>query len=127
MKPNLLLTMSAIYVALTGLGMLLVPQTLIVSGSAGTPTAALFALRGYGGLLLGVAVINWIARNADASKSKDAIFLGNTVAYALSAIVFLVDVLSGGVALVWVYVIISTLFTIAFLVVGRANRSSSGK
>jgi hypothetical protein len=127
MKPNILLMLSAVYLALCGLVMLFVPQVMLFSGSAGTPPTVFFALRGYGCLLLGVAVINWTARNADASKSKDGIFLGNTVAYALSAIVFLIDVLSGGAALVWAYVIISALFTFAFLVVGRANMSSSAK
>ncbi len=127
MKPSLLLTLSAVYLALSGLVMLFVPQVMIFSGSAGTPMGVLFALRGYGGLLLGVAIISWVARNADASKSKDGIFIGNTVAYALSAIVFLIDVLTGGAALVWAYVIISALFTLAFLVVGRANMSSSTK
>ena len=127
MKPNVLLTISAIYVALVGLGMLFVPQALIFSGSAGTPMGVFFALRSCGCSLLGVAVMNWMARNAEASKSRDAILVGNTVAYALAVIVFLINVFSGGAALVWVYVIISALFAVAFYVVGRANMSSSAK
>ena len=127
MKPNILLILSAIYVGLSGIVMLFAPQVLIFSGSAGTSTGVLFALRGYGCLLLGVAVINWMARNAEASKSRDAIFVGNYVAYGLSMIVFLIDVLSGGALLVWTYVIISALFAVAFFWVGRANKSSSAK
>ena len=127
MKPNLLLTISSIYVTLTGLGMLLMPQVLIFSGSTGTPTSVFFALRSYGGVLLGLAVINWMARNTEASKSRDGIFLGNAVAYTIATIVFLIDVTGSGVAMVWSYVIISALFAIAFIVVGRANMSTRAK
>lgn len=127
MKPKLLLTIAAIYQALTGLIMLFVPQVLIFSGSAGTPPGVIYALRSYGAVVLGVAVLNWVARNADASKARDAIFLGNTVAFALMAVVFLLDVVSGGAALVWAWVVICTLFAVAFIVVGRANMSSGAK
>jgi len=127
MKPNILLIISAIYLALCGLVMLLYPQAMIFSGSAGTPPGVIFALRGYGCAMIGIALINWVARNSEASKSRDAIFVGSTVAYALSAVVFLIDVISGGAALVWTYVVISALFAIGFLVVGRANMSSSPK
>ena len=127
MKPKLLLTITAIYGALTGLVMLFVPQVLMFSGSAGTPPGVVFALRSYGALALGVAVIHWMARNADASKARDAIFLGTTVGAALMAVVFLLDVISGGAALVVVWVVIYTLIAIAFFVVGRANMSSGAK
>lgn len=124
MKPSLLLTISAIYLVLVGLGMLLVPQALIFSGSAGTPAGVWWALRHYGGVMLGIAVLNWMARNAEASKARDAIFLGITVAYTLTAIVFVLDVVSGGVVSVWAFAIISALFAVAFFVVGRANMST---
>jgi len=127
MKPSLVLTLSAIYLGLCGLVMLLMPQVMLVSGSAGTPPTVFFALRAYGCSLLGMAIISWIARNADASKVKDGIFLGNTVAYALAVIVFLVDVFTGGSPLAWIYVIISAFFTGIFVFVGRANMSSSTK
>jgi hypothetical protein len=127
MKPNILLMLSAVYLALSGLVMLFVPQVMIFSGSAGTPTGVLFALRGYGCSLLGVAVIDWMVRNVEASKSRDAIFVGNYVAYGLSFLVFLTDVVTGGAPLVWSYVIISALFTAAFFWVRGANRSSKAK
>jgi hypothetical protein len=123
MKPNLVLTLSAIYLVLCGLVMLLMPHVMLVSGSAGTPPTVFFALRAYGGLMLGVAIMNWIARNAEASKSQNGIYICNIVVYALSAIVFLVDVLTGGSPLLWGYIIISVVFTIAFGIVGRAKMS----
>jgi hypothetical protein len=127
MKPKLLFSINAIYLALSGLVMLLMPQVMIFSGTAGTPPGVFFALRSYGGLLLGFAVINWMARNADPSKLRDGIFVGNYVAYGLAFLVFLYDLVTGGAALVWAYVIICALFTAAFFWVGGTNRSSVAK
>lgn len=124
MKPKLLLTLAAIYMGLVGLFNLLSP--VVAWGlDAGASATLIASVRVPASLYLGIAVVNWFARNAEASKARDAIFLGNTVAIALAAILFvLVALASGGQAGIWVIVVINLFLATAFFVVGRANMST---
>ena len=77
-------------------------------------------------LYIGFAIVNWFARSAEASMARDAIFLGNTVAITLAAILFvLVALAPGGQAGIWAIVVINLFFAVSFFVVGRANMSTS--
>ncbi|MGB8647599.1 MAG: hypothetical protein WCF84_20360 [Anaerolineae bacterium] len=126
MKPNLLLIVAAIYLALIGLGFLLAPSLMVFSAlPSGVPEGVFAELRQYGGALLGIAVLNWIARNAEASKAKDGVFYGNTVGFGLVALGGVLRQLSGAMAVGWVFVVIHLLFAIAFFIVGRTNRSKN--
>jgi hypothetical protein len=127
MKPSLLLTVSAIYLALIGILLQVDPVTTF--GLDANASALLITnLRIPLSLLLAIAVINWFARKSDASSARDAIFLGNTVAFAFVAIGdFVASVMSGGDPLSLVFSGIALLFAIAFFVVGRANMSTVTK
>jgi hypothetical protein len=127
MKPSLLLTVSAIYLAL--IGILLQVDPVSTFGLDANASAVLITnIRVPLSLLLAIAVINWFARKSDASSARDAIFLGNTVAFAFQAIGdFVASVMSGGDPLSLVFSGIALLFAIAFFVVGRANMSTVTK
>ena len=126
MKPSLLLTVSAIYLALIGILFQVDPAALF--GLDANASALLITnLRIPLSLLLAIAVINWFARKSDASSARDAIFLGNTVAFAFVAIGDFVATVLSGDPLGWVFVVINLLFAIAFFVVGRANMSTVTK
>jgi hypothetical protein len=127
MKPKLLLTITAIYMGL--LGILLVASPSMAFGLAPDAPAALIAkLRLPGSLFLAFTVMNWFARNSDASSARDAIFIGNMVAFAFVAIVdFLITIIPGANPSGWVFVVVDLLFVIAFFVVGRANMSTVTK
>jgi hypothetical protein len=73
--------------------------------------------------LIGIAVLNWVARNAEPSKARDGVFLGNTVGFGLVTIGGILRQLSGAVAIGWLFVLINALFAVSFFVVGRANMS----
>ena len=125
MKPSSLLTASAIYLALIGILFQVDPAA--VFGLANASALLITNLRIPLSLLLAIAVINWFARKSDASSARDAIFLGNTVAFAFVAIGdFVATVLSGDL-LGLVFSGIALLFAIAFFVVGRANMSTVTK
>jgi hypothetical protein len=125
MKPSSLLTASAIYLALIGILFQVDPAGLF--GLANASALLITNLRIPLSLLLAIAVINWFARKSDASSARDAIFLGNTVAFAFVAIGdFVATVLSGDL-LGLVFSGIALLFAIAFFVVGRANMSTVTK
>jgi len=124
MKPKLLLTLASIEIALIGLLGLLIPTTTSYGFEVNMPGYFNATARIPFSLFFGLAVVNWFARNAEASKARDAIFIGNTVGHLLWAILVAITVLTPGAQPAgWVAVIIYLLFAIAFFVVGRANMS----
>lgn len=71
-KLNILLSIAAIHMAVVGLGLIFAPQAFGVGAVPADASAALIAyLRLWGSPFLGIAVLNWMARNA--------IILGNIV------------------------------------------------
>ena len=127
MKPSSLLTASAIYLALIGILLQVDPIASVVL-DANASAVLITNIRVPLSLLLAIAVINWFARKSDASSARDAIFLGNTVAFAFVAIGdFVASVMSGGDSSRLVFSGIALLFAIAFFVVGRANMSTVTK
>ena len=125
MKPKLLLTIAAIYMGLVGLGYLISPVGIVLGLDQGAPAALIAEIRIISSTFIGIAVLNWAARNADASKARDAIFLGNTVGFGLAAILGIIATLATGQALGWIFVVIAGLFAVGFFIVGRANMSTS--
>ena len=124
MKTNGLLITSAIYLTLVGLGFLLAPGVMVFGDLGGTPATIVAVLRQYGGALLGIAALNWVARNAEASTARNGVFLGNTIGFGLVAIGGVLRQLSGALAIGWLFVVINALFAIAFFIVGRTNMSN---
>jgi hypothetical protein len=126
MKPSLLLTVSAIYLALIGI-LLQVDPAASVGLDANASAVLITNIRVPLSLLLAIAVINWFARKSDASSARDAIFLGNTVAFAFVATGDFVASVMSGDSSSFVFSGIALLFAIAFFVVGRANMSTVTK
>ena len=124
MKPKLLFTLAAIYLGLIGLTVLVSP-VVGMGLDAGASSHFIAQVRVQASLYVGIAVINWFARNTEASKARDAIFLGNTVIFGLMAILFGLLMFTGEPVTSWVFVVIALLFTTTFFVVGRVNMSTS--
>ena len=62
--------------ALLGLGVIFAPQTIGIGAVPADAPAALIAyLRVFGSTFLGIAVLNWTARNAEPSTARNAIIL----------------------------------------------------
>ncbi len=94
---NVLLVISAIYMALPGLGFVFVPKGIGIGAVPADATGALIAyLRVFGSIFLAIAVLNWIARNAEPSTARHAIVLANTVGFGLAALLDILGALSGG-------------------------------
>lgn len=125
MKPNLLLSIAAIYMGLLGLSQLISPA-FSYNLDAGASATLIALLRGNASTFFGIAVLDWFARNADASRARDAILLGNTVGFGLATILGIFSMLAGGPVVGWVFVVINLLLSVAFFVVGRANMSTGG-
>ena len=125
MKPSLVLTIASVYLGFVGLALLLVP-TSTVFGLPADPTPVLVAqLRAFSDVFLGVAVLNWLARNAEASKALNAIILGNAVGFGLSTILGAFVALTGGQVASWGFTAVSLFCAVGFIAIGRANMSSA--
>lgn len=124
MKPKLLFTLAAIYTGLIGLTVLISP-VVGMGLDAGASAHLIAQARIQASLYIGIAVLNWFARTAEASKARDAIFLGNTVVFGFLTILFGLLMFTGEPVVGWVFVVIHLLFTVAFFGVVRANMSTS--
>ena len=96
MKLKVLLSIAAAYMALVGVGMMFVPQQFGIGAVPADASPALIAfLRIFGGPCLGIAVLNWVARDAEPSSARNAIVLGNLVGFASVAASDVSGVFSG--------------------------------
>ena len=124
MTLRILLRIAAIYMALVGFGLIFAPQRFGVGAVPLDASAALIAyLRFFGSPFLGIAVLNWMARNAEPSTARNAIIVGNIVGFAAIAALDLWGLSTGARPLTKVFAIIHLLFAVAFIWVGRMNMS----
>ena len=75
--------------------------------------------------MLGIAVMNWMAKSAEASKARDGIILGNTIGFAFATVFGVMSWLHGYPAFGWVLIVLNTILTIGFFAAGKASMSSS--
>ncbi len=124
MTLKAVLTVSAIYLAVLGVGFMLAPREIGIGAVPPDASPALVAyLRIFGGPCLGIAVLNWWTRNAEPSAACDAVVLGNIVGFGCVAAMDVWGVFSGGARPVAkVFLVIHLLMTVAFVVAGRAGR-----
>jgi hypothetical protein len=123
MKPGPVLTVAAIYLAVLGVGFMLVPQQIGIGAVPPDASPALVAyLRIFGGPCLGIAVLNWLTRRAEPSPTRDAVVLGNVVGFGCVAAMDVWGVFSGGARdAAKAFLVIHLLMTIAFVAVWRAG------
>ena len=124
-KP--LLIIAGTYLGAIGLALLLVPAQFGVNAVPDDPSPELIAfLRLLGGPFLGIAVLDWMSRNAQPSRINNTVILANTVGFGIVAANDIVGVLSGNAReLAKVFLFVHLAFTVAFVVVWtRARRSA---
>ena len=123
MKLKGVLTVSAIYMAVLGIGFMLAPRQIGIDAVPADASPALIAyLRIFGGPILGIAVLNWMARNAEPSAARNAIVLGNIVGFGCVTLMDVWGVFSGGARpAARLFLVIHLLMAVAFVVAGRAS------
>lgn len=125
MKLRILFSIAALYMAAAGLGFIFAPRTFGAGAVPADASAALVAyLRLFGSPFLGIAVLDWKARNAEPSPARDAIILGNIVGFGAIAALDVWGMLSGARPLTSVFAVVHLLFTAAFIWVGRMSLSA---
>jgi hypothetical protein len=73
--------------AVLGIGFMFAPRQIEIDAVPADASPALIAcLRLFRGPMLGIAVLNWMARNAEPSMARTAIVLGNVVGFGCVAL-----------------------------------------
>jgi uncharacterized membrane protein YfcA len=114
-KLSNLLVVAAVIGAVFGVGFVVASGPLlgiygITLDKAGTLVAQLF-----GALLIGIATLNWFARNVTDPEARQAVVLGNLVGDVVGFVVILIGQLSGiANALGWSNVAIYLLLALGF-------------
>ncbi len=123
MTLKTMLTISAIYLAVLGLGFMFAPREIGIGAVPADPSPALVAyLRIFGGPCVGIAVLNWLARHADPSAALDAIVLANIVGFGSVTAMDVWGVFSGGARPVAkVFLVVHLLMTAGFIAARRAR------
>jgi hypothetical protein len=124
MKLKAVLTVSAIYQGVVGLGMMLAPRQFGIDAVPVDATPALIAfLRIFGGPMLGIAVLNWMARKAEPSTARNAIILANIVGFGCVTLMDVWGVFTGGArSIAKLFLLIHLLLTVAFVVAWQSNK-----
>jgi hypothetical protein len=108
---------SAIYLTAIGLGLMFVPAKFgvgAVPADASPPLLALMRL--LGGPFLGIAVLNWLSRNAEPSLTRNAVILANIVGFGAVAANDVHGVLTGEAReIAKVFLVVHLGFTLAFI------------
>jgi hypothetical protein len=129
MKLKPVLTVSAIYLAVLGLGFMFAPRQIGIDAVPADASPALIAyLRIFGGPCLGIAVLNWLARNEEPSAARNAIVLANIVGFGCVTAMDIWAVFGGGGrGAMKLFLVIHLLMTVAFVVAGRAGMRAQGR
>jgi hypothetical protein len=128
MTLRILLSIASIYLACVGLGLIFAPQCFGAGAVPADASAALIAYLGlFGSPFLGIAVLNWMARDAEPSMARNAIILGNVVGFTAIAALDLWGLFSGARPLTKAFAMIHLLFAVAFIWAGRMSMSAVTK
>jgi hypothetical protein len=122
---KVLFMVAGTYLGAIGLALLIVPVYFGVDALPEDPSSELVALlRLLGGPFIGIALLNWMCRDAEPSTMRSKVVLANMVGFGVVAGNDIVGVLSGSARdLAKVFLIVHLAFTVAFLVAwARAGR-----
>jgi hypothetical protein len=120
LKPVLIA--SSVYLGLVALGVIFVPRYFGVGAVPPDASPALLEfLRIFAGPCLGIAVLNWLARDAEPSAALRAIVLANIVGFGFVTASDIWGVSTGHARpIAKAFLVVHLLFTLAFIVAGRA-------
>lgn len=127
MKLSVMFTIAAVYGFLTGLSGLLFPQQILTAGGmSDVPSGMLMVVRFMGVANIGLALIAWLVRNAEASATRDAVSMGFFVFFTLHALTSLYGQFTDtSTSMHWIMASLQGLIAVGFLIAGRAGMSTS--
>ena len=128
MKLNVMFTIAAVFLIIIGLAALLAPGAMTSMGGLPASSGLFMLVRFLGVAELGLGLIAWLVRNADASKARDAVALGFTIYFALHALTSLYGQFTDtSTSMHWVMATIQGLIAVGFFMAGKASMSTTAK
>ena len=126
MKLNVMFTIAAVYGIGLGLMSLLAPGAGSGVDMSTIPGIVPMMMRFMGVANIGLGLIAWLVRNAEASKARDGVTLGLTVFFALHALTSLYGQFTDtSVSTHWVMATIQALIAVGFFMAGKASMSQN--
>src|SRR6266498_2190905 len=118
---KLTLTLSSIYLAAVGVALIFVPLQFGVGAVPPEASPQLIALlRLLGGPFLGIAVLNWLSRDAGSSAALRPVLIANIIGFGAVAANDLWGVATGeSREIARIFLVVHLLFTLAFVVAAR--------
>ena len=86
MSPRLALMIGGVAGVVFGLALFVSPESMLAGFGLATPVAAKVLSRDVGATLIGLGLINWMARNA-AGEALRALLVGNVIVQALELLI----------------------------------------
>lgn len=123
---RLTLTLSAIYLTAVGVGLMFFPLQFGIGAVPPDASPELLALlRLLGGPFLGIAVLNWLSRNAD-PRRLSAVLIANIVGFGTVAANDILGVTTGEAReAAKIFLVVHLAFTIAFVLSAKVSRRVS--
>ena len=123
MKAKPVLTAASIYLGLIGLALMFVPAQFGIGAVPADPPPALIAfLRILGGPCIGIAVLNWLARDWQPSHALDVVLISNLVGFACVTAMDVWGTFSGTARSAGkIFLVVHLLFVIAFVIARRGT------
>ena len=124
---RLTLTLSAIYLAAVGVGLMFYPLQFGIGAVPPDASPELRALlRLLGGPFLGIAVLNWLSRDPDPKRLR-AVLIANIVGFGTVAANDIVGAVTGEArAAAKIFLVVHLAFTIAFVLSAKLRRRIAG-
>lgn len=115
MKAKLFLIIDAIILLLFAMGYLLTPQWTLAQFDITVNDGGVMMAQLFGAAILGIAVLNWMSREAHYFEELRPVALGNCVGHGLVFVVLLLQKLNGlGNGFCWFVIAFALIFTLAF-------------
>ena len=122
MKLNVMFTIAAVYGIAIGLSALVAPEA---ASSEELSDAVSMGVRFLGVANLGLGIIAWLVRNAEASKTRDGVVLGFTIFFALHALTSLYGGFTDtSTSAHWFMASLQALIAVGFFTAGKASMSA---
>lgn len=126
MKLNVMFTIAAVYGIGLGLMSLLAPGAGTGVTMSTIPGIVSMSIRFWGVSYIGLGLIAWLVRNAEASKARDGVTLGLTIFFALHALTSLYGQFTDtSVPTHWIMATVQALIAVGFFMAGKASMSQN--
>ena len=119
-------TIAAVYGIVIGLAGLLAPGTMATMGGLPASSGWFMVGRFMGVANIGLALIAWLVRNADASKARDGVTMGFFIFFSLHALTSLYGQFTDtSTSMHWIMAAVQGLIAVGFFMAGKASMSAS--